>query len=95
MTTLSCKLEISEEAAAREVGGEIVILDFKSGEYFGLDGVGTRVWQIIEREASCAGEICDQLIKEFTVSRSQLQDDILRLVNELLERGLLVSCDLN
>ena len=49
---LSDKFAVSDEVVAREVGGEMVLLDLASGQYFGLDTVGGRIWELLsERPA--------------------------------------------
>ena len=35
----------SKNAVSCDLAGESVILDMKSGKYFALDDVGTRIWQ--------------------------------------------------
>ena len=41
------RIEISEDVLFQEVGGETVLLDLASEQYFGLDAVGTRIWQLL------------------------------------------------
>lgn len=84
---IDSRLVISPEAVAREVGGETMLLDLASGTYFGLDEVGGRVWQALEDGATLA-EACDGIEADFDVSREQLESDVLKLANELLEKSL-------
>ena len=54
MTQLSLddRLAPNSHVVMRELGGEAVILDMKSGVYFGLNGVGTRVWNVVANGGS-------------------------------------------
>ena len=72
---------------ARQVGEETVILDLASGNYFGLDPVGARIWQLIG-DGKSLGEVRKLLLAEYEVSRDQLEGDLERLVGDLLARGL-------
>jgi hypothetical protein len=72
---------------ARELGGEIVILDLASGNYFGLDEVGARIWKLIG-EGKTLGETLDILLAEYEVERPQLEADLLGLVERLEAQGL-------
>jgi hypothetical protein len=83
-------LTISPQVMARQVGNETVILDLASGIYFGLDEVGSRVWELLGAGRSIES-ICDQLAGEYQVAGEALQSDVLALVAELRSRGLLVS----
>jgi len=43
--TLETPFTIPEGVVSREIEGETVLLNLESGRYFGLNAVGTRVWQ--------------------------------------------------
>jgi len=44
---LDTKLSIPPQVMSRLVGDETVLLDLSSGIYFGLDGVGKRIWESV------------------------------------------------
>lgn len=71
----------------RQLSGETVLLNLESGIYYGLDSVGTRVWQLL-LQGQTISEICGTMIDEYDVAPDVLRDDVLRLVGELRERGI-------
>jgi len=71
----------------RELSGETVLLNLESGVYYGLDAVGTRVWQLLLQGRTIA-DICDTLIDDYDVAPEVLRGDVVRLVGELRERGI-------
>lgn len=85
--TLSSRVTIPEEVLFQELAGEAVILDLASECYFGLDGVGTRFWELIQRDPSVQAAF-DVLLGEYEVEAPQLQGDLLALLESLLEAGL-------
>jgi hypothetical protein len=84
---LTQRIIIPKEVMSRQVGDELVILDLASGIYFGLDAIGTRIWQLLQ-EGKPLAQICDVMTGEYDVSTGQMQEDLLRLVAELHARGL-------
>ena len=76
----------------RELDGETILLNLDTGIYFGLDTVGTDVWRAI-REVATLGEALDRVQSEYDVEPAVLRADFLRLVEELLAKGLLQSAD--
>jgi hypothetical protein len=78
---------IPPEVMARQVGDETVILHLGSGNYFGLDPVGARVWQLLT-EGKKPAEICDGMLSEYDVERADLERDVARLLQELVDHGL-------
>ena len=71
----------------RELSGETVLLNIESGVYYGLDAVGTRVWQLIMQGRTIAN-VCDTMIEEYEVAAQVLHADVMRLVGELHDRGI-------
>jgi hypothetical protein len=74
----------------RELSGETVLLNLESGVYYGLDAVGTRVWQLLH-EGRTIASVCDVMAAEYDVSPDVLREDVFRLVSELRERGIVLS----
>jgi hypothetical protein len=91
MSSLDDNCRVSRDVVFRELAGEGVVLDLKGGTYFGLDEVGTRIWQLIE-ERGRLRDVFDALLAEFDVQPATLEHDLLSLVDELTARGL-VSID--
>ena len=44
---IDTRLSVPTQVMSRLVGDETVLLDLESGLYFGLDGVGRRIWESI------------------------------------------------
>jgi hypothetical protein len=85
---LKDSVEVSPHVLARQVGDETVLLHLASGTYFGLDPVGTRIWQLMA-EGKTLLEICDKLIADYEVSREDLERDALALANSLAAKELI------
>lgn len=82
-------MSISEDAVFRELEGEAVIVHLDSGMYFGLDPVGTRLWQLIDAHGQLT-PVFEAALGEFDVEPEVLQRDLLHLVSELEQRRLVV-----
>ena len=84
----STQLTPSDDAMVRTVADESVILDLASGKYFGLDPVGTRLWQLLSQGCSIE-QACIELLGEYEVEEAQLRRDVQKLIADLLAHGLL------
>jgi len=78
---------ISSEVLSQEVNGETVLLDLEGECYFGLNEVGTRIWQLLQGKIRM-GETLDTLSDEYDVSREQLESDVGALLDKLTKAGL-------
>ena len=81
-------VNLSPDALFQEVSGETVILDIASEAYFGLDAVGTRVWQLM-RENGQTQLVFDAMLREFEVEPDALERDLADLLARLEEAGLI------
>lgn len=85
--TLAHHVEPNDDVLFQEVGGEAVLLNLGSESYFGLNEVGTRIWQLLGKN-SLLQHVYDVLKDEYDVMPEQLQSDLLTLVDEMAKAGL-------
>jgi hypothetical protein len=78
----------SPDVISQEVSGETVLFDLESECYFGLDAVGTRIWQLI-RDTGELRTIYSILLEEYEVDDTQLRADLEALITDASERGLI------
>lgn len=81
------RLSIPDNVMFRELEGESVILDLDSESYFGLDTVGTRMWQLLT-DGDSIQTAYDILLDEFDVDAETLRADLEELLDELTSKGL-------
>ena len=79
---------VPEHVLAREVGGELVILNLDNEQYYGLDEPGTRMWSLLTNSPSIQSAI-EMLQAEYDVEREMLEADMDNLIDELTHEGLL------
>jgi len=90
------KLEIHEDTLLQRdpeqeftyIDGEVVMLSLKNGEYYGLDSVGTRIWELLDKPKTFTNLI-DDLLVEFEVSREECENDTKEYLETLHKKLLL------
>lgn len=75
---------------ACEVGEDLAILHFPSNTYFGLNSVGSFVWKMLDNPVTVA-EMCAAVADEFDVRHEQCLPDVIKLVHDLLDHGLVTE----
>jgi hypothetical protein len=85
---LEQRFQVSDDVIAREVAGEMVLLDLASGLYFGLDPVGSRVWERLSEAPCSLGDLCDTIEAEFDAPRERIAEDLAVLFAQLSEKAL-------
>jgi hypothetical protein len=81
------RVEIGPSVIYRDVSGEVVLLNLQSGVYYGLDPVGSRMWQLL-MEQRPLDDVCSVMLEEYDVTADVLRADLSRLVDELASKGL-------
>jgi hypothetical protein len=85
--TLNDRIATTEDVLFRELDSEAILLNLKTGIYYGLDPVGTRAWQLVTEHGTLA-RVVDIMADEYEVERSVLEHDLLELAGQLHEAGL-------
>jgi hypothetical protein len=80
---------VAEGVLMRTLGDEAVLLDLKSERYFGLDDVGTAMWQALIAADSIESAWA-ALSAAYAVDGETLRADLATLSDTLLERQLFV-----
>ena len=81
------RVSIPKGVVYRELEGEMVLLDLDTGIYFGLDPVGTRMWNLLA-EHRATEKVVEAMLGEYEVEEPRLRGDLEDLVRKLAEKGL-------
>jgi hypothetical protein len=80
-------IQFSETLALSQLDDEIVLLDSRSGKYFGLNAVGSRMFTLL-KETGNLTTTWEQLVTEYQVPADRIKTDLLDLLRKLKEKGL-------
>lgn len=87
MPALDSRVRVNDDVLFQELKGEAVLLNLKSGIYFGLDPVGTRIWQLLADQDQLS-DIARTIVAEYEVTEDRCAADLMALVAELERHGL-------
>lgn len=88
MLTGSTIVRKSARHVACEFNGEVVMLQLDEGRYFGLQGVGTAIWNNLD-DARSVEEVCDDVAAQFDVDPAVCRNHALTFLASLQEAGLI------
>ncbi len=72
---------------AADMDGDVVMMNYERGEYFGIGGVGARVWELLAEPVTMA-QIVGTVCSEFDVDEERCALDMRVFVEELIKNGL-------
>ncbi|MBI5247975.1 MAG: PqqD family protein [Desulfomonile tiedjei] len=77
-----------KDQVSRDLDGEAAILNLNTGIYYGLNSVGARIWELLS-EPKPVSQILETLLQEYDVDTERCQSDLMRLLEDLAEAGLI------
>ena len=77
----------SADQISCELTDEAVVLGLTDGVYYGLNAVALRVWRMIQTPTGVA-EVKEQLLREYDVDEERCVSELLELLEQLREWGL-------
>ena len=77
----------NEGLLTAEVDGELIAMSVEQGVCYGLNGIGTRIWALID-EPQSVDNLCRQLLGEFDVEEHRCRREVTELLEQLRGEGL-------
>ncbi len=75
-----------------DIDEEKVMMDINKGRYYGLNSVGTRIWELIENPKSI-DELVRNLLDEYEVEPEVCRDSVMTFINKLYEEDMISVAD--
>jgi hypothetical protein len=80
--------QVAPEVVARRLGESVVLVNLADDAVYELNRTGARTIELIQ-SGSTYDQILRQLEEEFSAARATLENDVTRLVGELVAAGLI------
>src|SRR2546422_11114083 len=85
--SLACRVVARHDVLCRDLDGELVLLDLKTGVYCSLDPLGTRIWTLTQ-EGRPLADVVRLVVEEYEVTAERFSADLLSFVSSMREKGL-------
>ncbi len=85
-------LKRDPDLVAAEMDGDLVMMSVHHGEYYGVGGVGPRIWELLEHPVSVE-QITTTICSEFEVEPERCREDMNGFALQLLEMGLVKTIE--
>lgn len=78
----------NEEIDATDLDGEVVMMNLEKGQYFMMNKVGSRIWEIIHEPVKVTS-IISILLGEYDVEEMECQCTVIQFLNNLKNAELI------
>jgi hypothetical protein len=84
------RFKVHPKIVSETIDGEVIMLNLDRGRYYSLTLAGTVAWDAIGRAAS-GEEIVDELLARYDGARSEVEQAVHQLLDELCREELILS----
>lgn len=74
--TMKKKLNVTD------LSGEKVMIDFETGKYFLIKGVGNDIWDMLQEEIT-PNQIIEKLLSEYDVEREECETSVIAFLEKM------------
>lgn len=85
-------LVVEDGTLSTTIDGEEVIMDAANGTYYGLNEVGSRIWNLLS-EPKTVAHLQDELLAEYEVDPAYCRNEVDTFLHELVEQELVQIVD--
>lgn len=78
----------SPDLVSADMDCETVMMSIQKGEYFGIGGVGTRIWELLENPVTL-NDIVGIVSTEYDIDEPTCSHDIAIFLQDLIEESLI------
>jgi hypothetical protein len=82
------RVRVVPDVLFRLLGEEAVLANLNTGQYLGLNLVGTRMWSVLTSATSIQAAY-EELLQEYEVESAQLRADLGEFIDQLLGQKLI------
>jgi len=79
-----------DRVLTQRAAGTVVLLDLEGGQYYSLDEVSARVWELCDGEHQVVG-IVEAISVEYDAPVETIYEDVMAFLEEMLDEKLLVA----
>jgi hypothetical protein len=87
-------VRVSASQVSSRLGDEVAILELDRGVYYGLNDTGSFLWNLMQKPVR-VNEMRTALVEEFDVDAETAEKDLLRVLADLRDAGLIEHVELS
>jgi len=88
---MEIKFQVNQEVLSSKIDDEVILMSIAADSYFGLDSVGSRIWEILSQEAVSVDGLIAILMEEYEVEESECREDVVHFIENMSSRKLIIE----
>ncbi len=80
----------NDDNLASKIHDEVVMVNITQGNYFGLNSVGSDIWELLQEPCSVE-ELCEKLMNDYDIDKESCLRDINSFIKELMKNDIVIK----
>ncbi len=86
---MNTKWQVTPEVLSSKIDEEAILMSIEADSYFGLDPVGSRIWELLSEQAASADELVFMLMEEYEVDDKTCREDVQQFIDDMSAKKLI------
>jgi Coenzyme PQQ synthesis protein D (PqqD) len=87
--SMDTKWQITPEVLSSKIDEEVVLMSIEADAYFGLDPVGSNIWELLSKNPATINELVFILMEEYEVAEEDCRKDVQSFIDDMSSRKLI------
>ena len=85
--------EVSQKVLSSKIDEEVILMSFEADSYFGIDPVGSRIWELLSEKPASINELVVILVDEYEVDEETCRKQVQIFIYEMYTKKLIIKGD--
>jgi hypothetical protein len=86
---MKLKWQTSTEILSSKIDEEAILMSIEADSYFGLDSVGSRIWELLSIKPATAEDLVVLLMDDYDIDKKTCQEDVQLFIDEMSVKKLI------
>ena len=87
---MNTKWQVSQEVLSSKIDDEVILMSIKADSYFGLDPIGSHIWDLLSRQAATLNELVELLKEEYEIDEETCKKDVQSFIDDMSGKKLII-----
>ena len=85
--------QVSKKVLSSKIDEEVILMSFEADSYFGIDPVGSHIWELLSIKPATINELVQILVEEYEVDEETCRKDVRTFIDDMCARKLIEKTD--
>ncbi len=81
--------QINHNVLSSKIDEEAILMSIEAESYFGLDPVGSRIWELLSNQPATTNDLVEILMKEYDVDKATCSTQVQQFIDEMISKNLI------